>query len=112
MSDIPVLPGITSTMVDTPRLRQHVLTCGAQGDEAIVFIHGNFSAATYWEELMLALHGRGYPSIGCEPCTRAIRAHEDLRAGRWWWESAANKECGLHVRAPSSQDAAPEGSLA
>ena len=59
-----------------------------------------------------ALHGRGYPSIGCEPCTRPIRAHEDLRAGRWWWETAANKECGLHVHAPSSQDAAPEGSLA
>lgn len=50
--------------------------------------------------LVNALHGRGYPSIGCAPCTRAIRAHEDLRAGRWWWEAAANKECGLHVHAP------------
>jgi phosphoadenosine phosphosulfate reductase len=45
-----------------------------------------------------ALHDRGYPSIGCEPCTRAIRAGEPLRAGRWWWENAsARKECGLHV---------------
>lgn len=44
-----------------------------------------------------ALAGRGYPSIGCEPCTRAIRAHEDVRAGRWWWESSESKECGLHV---------------
>lgn len=42
------------------------------------------------------LHDNGYPSIGCEPCTRAIKPGEDLRAGRWWWEDAANKECGLH----------------
>jgi len=44
-----------------------------------------------------ALHDRGYPSIGCEPCTRAIRPGEDIRAGRWWWESSNAKECGLHV---------------
>jgi len=43
------------------------------------------------------LHARGYPSIGCEPCTRAIRPGEDPRAGRWWWEQAEAKECGLHV---------------
>ncbi len=42
------------------------------------------------------LHDMGYPSIGCEPCTRAIKPGEDPRAGRWWWESTANKECGLH----------------
>lgn len=41
------------------------------------------------------LHDKGYPSIGCEPCTRAVEKGEDPRAGRWWWESAA-KECGLH----------------
>ena len=45
-----------------------------------------------------ALHDRGYPSIGCDPCTRAIRPGEDIRAGRWWWESADRKECGLHRR--------------
>lgn len=45
------------------------------------------------------LHDRFYPSIGCAPCTRAIAAGEDLRAGRWWWESADTKECGLHVHA-------------
>lgn len=44
-----------------------------------------------------ALHDRGYPSIGCDPCTRAIRPGEDVRAGRWWWESRDNKECGIHV---------------
>jgi len=43
------------------------------------------------------LHARGYPSIGCEPCTRAIRSGEDPRAGRWWWESQDTKECGLHL---------------
>jgi phosphoadenosine phosphosulfate reductase len=43
-----------------------------------------------------ALHARGFPSIGCQPCTRAIRPGEDIRAGRWWWESEDGKECGLH----------------
>ena len=43
------------------------------------------------------LHDRGYPSIGCEPCTRAIQPGEDVRAGRWWWENPDAKECGLHV---------------
>src|SRR5438093_438072 len=42
-----------------------------------------------------ALHDRGYPSIGCAPCTRAVQPGEDSRAGRWWWE-ASSKECGLH----------------
>jgi phosphoadenosine phosphosulfate reductase len=44
------------------------------------------------------LHDRGFPSIGCEPCTRAIEPGEDVRAGRWWWESDLGKECGLHKR--------------
>jgi len=43
------------------------------------------------------LHDRGYPSIGCEPCTRAVQPGEDVRAGRWWWENPETKECGLHV---------------
>jgi phosphoadenosine phosphosulfate reductase len=42
------------------------------------------------------LHDRGFVSIGCAPCTRAIRPGEDFRAGRWWWENNSNKECGLH----------------
>jgi phosphoadenosine phosphosulfate reductase len=45
------------------------------------------------------LHKRGYPSIGCAPCTRAIRPGEHPRAGRWWWENPESKECGLHLRA-------------
>jgi phosphoadenosine phosphosulfate reductase len=43
------------------------------------------------------LHDKGFVSIGCAPCTRAIRPGEDFRAGRWWWEDASKKECGLHV---------------
>ena len=43
-----------------------------------------------------ALHDRGYPSIGCAPCTRAVEPGQDIRAGRWWWEEASAKECGLH----------------
>ncbi len=42
------------------------------------------------------LHDKGFVSIGCEPCTRAIRPGEDFRAGRWWWEQNTGKECGLH----------------
>jgi len=49
-----------------------------------------------------ALHDRGYPSIGCAPCTRAIAPGEDLRAGRWWWESAEHRECGLHPQRKAS----------
>jgi phosphoadenosine phosphosulfate reductase len=44
------------------------------------------------------LHARGFPSIGCQPCTRAVRPGEDVRAGRWWWENEDGKECGLHNR--------------
>lgn len=43
------------------------------------------------------LHDRGFVSIGCSPCTRAIRPGEDFRAGRWWWEDSSKKECGLHA---------------
>jgi phosphoadenosine phosphosulfate reductase len=43
-----------------------------------------------------ALHDRGYPSIGCAPCTRAIEPGEDERAGRWWWERPEERECGIH----------------
>jgi phosphoadenosine phosphosulfate reductase len=58
-------------------------------DEIWKYIHEN--KVPYNE-----LHDKGYPSIGCEPCTRAIKKGEDPRAGRWWWENEAHKECGLH----------------
>jgi phosphoadenosine phosphosulfate reductase len=44
------------------------------------------------------LHDKGFPSIGCLPCTRAVLQGEDIRAGRWWWESPENRECGLHQK--------------
>jgi phosphoadenosine phosphosulfate reductase len=65
----------------------------------------DWSQAAVWEYLRRfevpynALHDRGYPSIGCAPCTRAITVGEDSRAGRWWWENPEGKECGLHVSA-------------
>ncbi len=49
-----------------------------------------------------ALHNRGFPSIGCQPCTRAVRPGEDIRSGRWWWENAEGRECGLHRRPPNN----------
>lgn len=64
----------------------------------------DWSEADVWAYLKMydvpvnPLHARGYPSIGCEPCTRAIRPGEDSRAGRWWWESRDTKECGLHLQ--------------
>lgn len=64
-------------------------------------------AAWRWEDVlryaerfdipMSALYARGYVSIGCEPCTKAIRPGEDPRAGRWWWENQESRECGLHT---------------
>lgn len=67
-----------------------------------------WSTAQTWEYIRAhqvpynRLHDHGYPSIGCAPCTRAIRPGEDLRAGRWWWERPESKECGLHI-APTDE---------
>lgn len=59
-------------------------------DETIAFVNKNNIPYN-------PLHEKGFVSIGCAPCTRAIRPGEDFRAGRWWWEDASKKECGLHV---------------
>ncbi len=65
----------------------------------------DWSEAEIWEYIRAQqlpynpLHDQGYPSIGCAPCTRAIQPGEDHRAGRWWWENAATRECGLQPRA-------------
>lgn len=59
-------------------------------------------ASIQWFEVPFnELHERGYVSIGCEPCTRPPRPGEHPRAGRWWWEEATKKECGLHVKGKS-----------
>ena len=50
------------------------------------------------------LHDRGFPSIGCEPCTRSVNEGDDPRSGRWWWEDAEKKECGLHVHNEESNE--------
>jgi len=54
------------------------------------------------------LHDQGYSSIGCAPCTRAVKRVEDLRAGRWWWENPDTKECGLHVNLSGKVEAIEE----
>jgi len=64
----------------------------------------NFTEQEVWDYIKAnnvpynKLHDKGFPSIGCQPCTRAIEPGEDVRAGRWWWENAEHKECGLHRR--------------
>jgi phosphoadenosine phosphosulfate reductase len=64
----------------------------------------DWSEADIWEYVKRhqvpynELHDQGFPSIGCAPCTRAVSAGEDSRAGRWWWEQGTAKECGLHLR--------------
>jgi len=64
----------------------------------------DWSEAEVWAYIRIhevpynALHDQFYPSIGCAPCTRAIALGEDIRAGRWWWEDPASKECGLHIK--------------
>ncbi|CAD5366488.1 Thioredoxin-dependent 5'-adenylylsulfate reductase [Rubrivivax sp. A210] len=70
----------------------------------------DWSWADVWHYIQLndvpynPLHDEFFPSIGCEPCTRAIALGEDFRAGRWWWEDEAAKECGLHVSHDVSHD--------
>lgn len=62
----------------------------------------NWTSAQVWEYIKMfdvpynALHERGFVSIGCEPCTRPTLPHQHEREGRWWWEEATHKECGLH----------------
>jgi len=63
----------------------------------------NWTSAQVWDHIEAygvpynELHGKGFVSIGCEPCTRAVLPNQHERAGRWWWEDAAKKECGLHA---------------
>ena len=63
-----------------------------------------FSEEEVWEYILKnnvpynALHKKGFPSIGCQPCTRVVKDGKDIRSGRWWWENPEHKECGLHRR--------------
>jgi phosphoadenosine phosphosulfate reductase len=62
----------------------------------------NWNEKMVWEYIRVhhipynELHDKGFPSIGCQPCTRAVSKGEDVRSGRWWWEAPEHKECGLH----------------
>lgn len=64
----------------------------------------NFTEKQVWDYILKnnvpfnKLHSQGYPSIGCAPCTRAIKEGDDIRSGRWWWENPEHKECGLHQK--------------
>ena len=75
----------------------------------------DWSWADVWHYIALhqvptnPLHDDFFPSIGCEPCTRAVAVGEDPRAGRWWWENETAKECGLHLRPHSEAAPAAEG---
>lgn len=77
----------------------------------------DWSEAQVWDHIHSrdlpynVLHARGYPSIGCAPCTRAVEPGADPRSGRWWWEDAANRECGIHV-AHTTHAAARRGGVA
>lgn len=63
----------------------------------------NWSSADVWSYIRMMeipynpLHERGFVSIGCEPCTRPVLPNQHEREGRWWWEEATHKECGLHA---------------
>ncbi len=98
--------------------RAQAVTRHALAEQEFDTVHriSKFNPLAYWSDADVwgylrafavptnPLHERGYPSIGCAPCTRAIVPGEDPRAGRWWWERPGTKECGLHV--------APDGRLA
>jgi len=62
-------------------------------NEEDVWAHIKYNDVPYNE-----LHDKGYPSIGCEPCSRAVDSGKDIRSGRWWWENPEHKECGLHIK--------------
>ena len=95
---------ITGLRRDQTANRSTMETVELDGDRNIAKINPliDWSNDQVWEYIHAnevpynALHDQNFPSIGCAPCTRAVAAGEDLRAGRWWWEMS-NQECGLHV---------------
>jgi phosphoadenosine phosphosulfate reductase len=95
---------ITGLRRDQTANRSTMETVELDGDRNIAKINPliDWTNEQVWEYIRAndvpynALHDQNFPSIGCAPCTRAVQAGEDLRAGRWWWEMS-NQECGLHV---------------
>lgn len=92
-----------STRADVPKVQQD----SAFGTEEHPLVKFNplaeWSSAEVWAYIRAldvpfnSLHGQGFISIGCEPCTRAVLPNQHEREGRWWWEEATQKECGLHA---------------
>ncbi|WP_026474257.1 phosphoadenylyl-sulfate reductase [Alkaliflexus imshenetskii] len=86
------------------RTNIHVVEWDANNKLVKVNPLANWSEEQVWDYIKAnkvpysVLHDKGFPSIGCQPCTRAIQPGEDVRAGRWWWENPDTKECGLHKR--------------
>jgi phosphoadenosine phosphosulfate reductase len=88
----------------SPERREHQLIEFDEGNKIIKYnplLHWDTAAVREYVDRngipYNPLHDKGFVSIGCAPCTRAIRPGEDLRAGRWWWEDNSKKECGLHI---------------
>jgi len=88
-----------ATRADTPRVTLDT----ASGGRVKINPLADWTSEQVWEAVntrnipVNRLHKTGYPSVGCAPCSRAIREGDDPRAGRWWWENADTKECGIHV---------------
>lgn len=95
--------GQSANRADTPfaeyDAERHLLKVNPLADWDVDDIQAHVSANSV---PVNPLHARGYPSIGCEPCTRAIKPGEPERAGRWWWENDEKRECGLHVAEEAS----------
>ncbi len=93
-------PG-TRTNIDL--IEQDTAFKGVNGDLVKFNPLANWTSAQVWEYIKMfdvpynTLHERGFVSIGCEPCTRPTLPHQHEREGRWWWEEATHKECGLHA---------------
>ena len=96
---------LTGIRAEQSQNRQTMHPAEWDGGHNLVKVHPLFDWT--WEQCLAfaqangvpinPLHAKGFVSIGCAPCTRAIKPGEDFRAGRWWWEEAAAKECGLHA---------------
>ena len=105
MSDLDAwITGLRRDQVTTRAGVQRVEIDEAHGDRIKINPLADWSSEQVWEYIhehqvpYNELHDRGFPSLGCAPCTRALQPGEDIRAGRWWWESDPDaKECGLHT---------------
>jgi len=106
------------TRADIPVIQED-LAFARPGDKLTKFNPvANWSSEQVWSYIRAyevpynPLHDQGYISIGCEPCTRPVGPHQHEREGRWWWEEATQKECGLHasnISAPKSNDVLNDG---